>query len=168
MRQVSEYERLQIESLLACRGASVQEGNGVFLMPEGERFGRVFEAAVLPAMQKNGLNAKGTAIAFESSSSLWEVGRVVQSAEVIVANVTGWNADLVYVLGLCHGLGRCPLLLAAEPIELPFNLMALRFVEYREDDEGLRQLRGELTRAIRVFLAAGRAQGDKQDRRHEE
>lgn len=156
MKQVSQYERLQIESLLPGREWGIEEGNGVFLMPEEERSGRVLDAAVLPAMQKNGLNAKGAAIAFDSGASLCEVARVVQSAEVIVADVTGWNADLVYVLGVCHGLGRCPILIAAGVMELPFNLMALRSIEYSEDDKGLWELRKQLTRAIRVFLAAGR------------
>jgi hypothetical protein len=40
---------------------------------------------------------------------------------------------------------------------LPFNLAALRWIEYRSDLDDLMDLREHLTRAIRVFLLASRA-----------
>ena len=159
MGTISQYERLQIGSLLSSGGAQIEPGAGLFLMPEDPAFRRVLEVAVAPAMRKNELNLGVIEIVFDSGSSLREVCQRVLSAEVIVADVSTVNADLMYALGLCHGLGRCPILLVAEPANLPFNLAALRCVEYVKSDEGLRALRQQLTRAIRVFLAASRAGG---------
>jgi hypothetical protein len=156
--RVSAYERLQIASLLG-EEVSAEEGVGLYLMPEDPRFGEaysVFEAAVLPAMRKNSINVREVAVSFNSDSLLAEVGRAVRSAQVIVAHVHAANADLMYVLGLCHGLGRCPILIGERPLELPFNLGALRCVEYGKGAEGVYELREELTRGIRVFLGAGR------------
>lgn len=156
--RVSAYERLQIASLLG-EEVGVQEGVGLYLMPEEPRFGEaysIFEAAVLPAMRKNSINAREVGISFNSDSMLADVGRAVRSAQIIVAHVVASNADLMYVLGLCHGLGRCPILIGERPLELPFQMGALRYVEYGKGAEGVYELREELTRAIRVFLAASR------------
>jgi hypothetical protein len=79
-------------------------------------------------------------------------------AEVIVAELsTATNGDLMYALGLAHGLGRCPLMLVQRGGELPFNLAGLRHVQYTRSQAGLLVLRSDLTRAVRVFLAAARA-----------
>jgi hypothetical protein len=94
---------------------------------------------------------------FDSSSNLTDVARWILRSEIILADLTYLNTDLMYVLGLAHGLGRCPLLLTQRPLELPFNLGALRWLEYAPHREGLIELRIHLIRAIRVFLAAVRA-----------
>ena len=157
----SPYERLEIESLLRGVGypprVPPRPGSALVLMPEAESFAQVCHAAVLPALRANGLNRTGMVRVFDSASYLDGVYAEISTAEVVLADVTGRNADLLYVLGLCHGLGRCPLLVGQPPIELPFDLRALRHVEYDPTPEGVRRLRHELERAVRVFLAARRA-----------
>ena len=158
MRRVSGYERMQIASLLG-EEAGVEEGVGLYLMPQDARFGEaysLFEGAVLPAMRKNALNVREVAVSFNSDSLLADVARALRSAQVIVAHAASSNADLMYVLGLAHGLGRCPILVGERPLDLPFHLGALRCVEYAPGQEGVWELREELTRAIRVFLAASK------------
>lgn len=158
MGGISEYEHLQIDALLRRgRGSAIDPESGTFLMSDNDRSRTLFDVAVLPAMRKNGLNADATVVLFDSSSALADVHKFVMAAEVIVADVSQLNPDLWYVLGLCHGLGRCPILIALHAIELPFNMPELRCVEYRPTEQGLYDLREELVRVIRVFLAAARA-----------
>ena len=157
MAQVSEYERLQIESVLLGHGELIEPGVGLFLMPDSEHAQRLHDAAVEPAMRSNELNLVAAVRVFDSDSSLATVCRWIRVAEVIVADLSVQGSDLMYVLGLCHGLGRCPLLLTLGPAVLPFNLQSLRCIEYAASAEGLRDLREHLTRAIRVFLMAARA-----------
>lgn len=132
------------------------------MMTEHRSSQRVFDLAVLPAMKKNELNARDPVVVFNSSSNLAEAVRWLLEAEVIVADLGILSADLLYILGLAHGLGRCPLLLTQNANELPFNLGALRWLEYRPDLSDLPELREHLTRAIRVFLLASKARpGDE-------
>ena len=150
-----DYERLQIESLLQPQShGGVDPGVGLFLMPKDIDAEVVHGAAVLPAMQKNGLNRVAPVWVFGSDSQLREVVRWLRAAQVIVADLTSLNPDLMYVIGLAHGLGRCPILIYRDDTEVPFNLDALRCIAYRHDHDGLIQLRTRLTRAIRVLLSA--------------
>jgi hypothetical protein len=99
-------------------------------------------------------------VVFSDLSSLAEVCQFVQTAEVIVADVSDLNPSVMYVLGLCHGLGRCPIALTRRTDQLPFNLRVLRGVEYANTKDGLFELRERLERVLRVFLLAARA-GEK-------
>ena len=158
-QRVSHYERMQIDSMLHPRdGANVQRGVAVFLAPEGAAAEHVYDAAVGPALRENGLNRVSVVRVFNSDSALVDVSRWLLTAEIVVAELsTATNGDLMYALGLAHGLGRCPLLLVQRNAELPFNLAGLRHVQYTRSQNGLLTLREDLTRAIRVFLAATRA-----------
>ncbi len=141
-------------------GATVQPGVAVFLCPEGESSERLYEQAVGPALRVNHLNRVGVVRVFDSDAALVDVTRWLAEAELIVAELSSPNPDLMYVLGLAHGLGRCPLMLVERTNQLPFNLAGLRHVEYSRGPTGLMVLRSDLTRAVRVFLAAARASGD--------
>jgi hypothetical protein len=155
----NEYERHQIESLLQSRAAAISRGVGLFLAPVSDLFYDIHVGAVLPAMQSSGLNKTEMIRVFGSESFLTEVCDWVLSAELFVADVTQCNADLMYVLGLCHGLRRCPILIATEATELPFNLDALRCVRFVPSKEGIFNLRENLERVIRIYLAATRPKG---------
>jgi hypothetical protein len=161
MRETRMYERFQIESLLQDRGSQRERGIGLYLMPDEVYALRIFEEAVGPAMRENELKIDPLAVVFDSDSNLADVTRELQRAEVVVAEMSVSNAALYYALGLAHGLRRCPLLVTQEPFSLPFNLGALRWVQYADTREGVLELREHLSRAIRVFLAASRTSGNE-------
>ena len=160
MEHVSHYERMQIASMLHPPGAKVQAGVAVFLCPEGNASTVLYERAVGPALRANKLNRVDVVRVFDSDSALVDVSRWLAQAEVILADVSTPNPHLMYVLGLAHGVGRCPLMLVERSNQLPFNLAGLRHVEYAHSHAGLMTLRSDLTRAIRVFLSAARAGAD--------
>ena len=158
-RRVSHSERFQIDSMLQPRdGAKVEAGVALFLCPESPSANHLYDLAVGPALRANDLNRVSVVRVFNSDSALVDVSRWLLTAEIIVAELsTATNGDLMYALGLAHGLGRCPLLLVQRHAELPFNLAGLRHVQYTRTPNGLLTLREDLTRAVRVFLAAARA-----------
>ena len=159
MREIPEFEKLQIQSLTARKQTAIEQDLGLHLMPSHPLRQIIFESAVRPAMRAAGLTVEQVEIAFDSDTALAEVVRWLMRAEVIVADLSAWNPDVAYVLGLCHALQRCPLMIALRPIELPFNLEALRCIRYDATNQGLHNLREELTRALRIFISASRAAG---------
>src|SRR3954447_26981680 len=108
-------------------------------------------------MAANGIEAHKAEDIYQPGSILAQVWRCIRTAEVIVADVSGINPNVIYELGLCYGLHRCPILLVRDPAELPFNLRSLRYIKYENTVAGAELLKTELTRAIQEFLAAARA-----------
>ena len=83
---------------------------------------------------------------------------LIGAPELIVADVSGMDAGVVYQLGMCHALYRCPILLAQDVEELPASVRSLRYLQYENTAEGLRELRESLARAVEEFLAATRGE----------
>ena len=156
MAGVSEYERSLIRALLAPRAdRAIERGVGLYLTPVGETATLVTDAAVLPAMRVNRLSVRDFSVAFDDTAVLSDVCRWIQIAEVIIADLSDLNPPLMYVLGLCHGLGRCPILtVRSGTMPLPFNVAALRCEVYATDQRGLVALRENLVRRIRLMLSA--------------
>jgi hypothetical protein len=163
MGDVSQFERLQIESVLMNKPGRIERACALFVFPKDLDHDSVFDLAVLPALQKNELTQLPAQFVFDDQSSLSEICAHVQAAELIIIDVSVHNPYVLYVLGLCHGLGRCPILLTHQPDDVPFNLFSLRCVEYEPTREGLMDLRERLERTFRVFLAASRATGGMGD-----
>jgi hypothetical protein len=161
---VSDYERSQIESVLGWPAGGdmrVEPGLALVLLPFGEADDRLQRFAIEPALRRNGLDVSGLRVVFDDETPLPIIADWLGRAEVVIADVSQLNAAVLYLLGLCHGLRRCPLLLARETVELPFELDALRCLRYRADDPAsLYDLREDLSRALRIFLSASRRRQD--------
>ena len=87
MEKISDFERLQIESVLVPKARDVKVGTGLYLMTDSDSDRRIFEIAVNPAMQKNELNVGIVAVAFDSDSHLSQVMQYIQTAEMVIAEV---------------------------------------------------------------------------------
>lgn len=157
MNGPSEYERLQIDFLLHQAGIPIERNLALHLMPQTPLCRFVFESSIIPAMQKNGLNVKEMEVTFDSDSAITDAVGWMARAEVIIADVSDWFADVAYLLGICHAMGRCPILIGRRNVQLPFKLQALRCIEYSPTTVGYHALREELTRSLRIFLMAARA-----------
>jgi hypothetical protein len=160
----SDYERSQVEAVLSRPTGGevrVERGLALLLLPFGQADDRVQRIVIDPALRRNGLNVLGLRVVFDDETPLPIIADWLGRAEVVIADVSELNASVLYLLGLCHGLRRCPLLLARDSIELPFDLDALRCLRYRADDPAsLYDLREDLSRTLRIFLAASRRRQD--------
>ena len=154
--QVPKFEQLQTESVLHGHGVDIERGTGFVLLPHTDQFRGVFEYAIKPAMEANGILVKKAEDIYQPGSILAQVWERIRKAEVIVADLSGKNANVIYELGLCYGIQRCPILLVRDPAELPFNLRNLRYIEYEDSAEGTENLKRRLTATIEEFLAAVR------------
>ena len=165
MPRVSAYERSLTDAVLGAPASQrrIEPGLALVLIPLVAEREQVLRTAVEPALRANQLNVSGVRVVFDDETPLPIAADWLSRAEVIVADVSQLNAAVLYVLGLCHGMRRCPLLIARSPVELPFDLGALRCLRYKLDRESLIDLRNSLTRALRVFLAAARQGGDAGD-----
>jgi len=108
MPGVSKYEREQIDALLqGTPGPPIEPGSGLAIFDVSDIVGRfVYDAAIAAAMRSAGLNLDAVGLAFSDESSLATVTRAVQSAKVIVVDVSSQNPSIYYCLGLANARGR--------------------------------------------------------------
>ncbi len=154
---LSAYECHQTESILQSEHVEIITGTGFVLLPHTQEFEDIFDQAISPAMEKNRIEAVKADNIYSPGAILSQVWDRIRSAEVVVADMSIQNPNVIYELGLCHGLHRCPILLVRDPANLPFNLRSLRYIVYENTPGGVHKMSGELTRAIEEFLAATRS-----------
>lgn len=166
MRGVSRYERSQIDAVLgeplpAAQRRRIEPGQALVLIPLIADREPLLRVAIEPALRANDLNVRGVRVVFDEDTPLPIVADWLGRAEVIIADLSQLNAAVLYVLGLCHGLRRSPIIIARSPVELPFDLGALRCLRYKPTE--LLELRENLKRALRIFLTSARRGGEGEE-----
>jgi hypothetical protein len=125
--------------------------NCFVIMPFGVPFDRYYANIFIPAIQEGGLRAHRADSIFSSTTIMSDVWHCIRNASVIVADVTGKNANVFYELGLAHASRKPVVLITATLEDVPFDLKGLRVVEYDKDDENWGSL---LKRKITANLKA--------------
>jgi hypothetical protein len=82
-----------------------------------------------------------------------QVLRELSAADVVIADLTGLNANVMYELGIRQALRRPYVLLAQSGQELPFDLSDFRTIFYVLDLDGVSKAQGELKPQLEKALA---------------
>ncbi len=87
-----------------------------------------------------------------------DIWRGIVESRVVIADVTGRNANVYYELGVVHTVGKDFVLISQDDAQkMPFDIHHFRQVRYTVDPGGLERLAEELVPAIRYFVEHDRA-----------
>lgn len=115
---------------------------------------QVFEYVILPACKKHGIEpvrADGIAKSGEITDQIF---RHLAEDEVVIADVSGGNPNVMYELGLRHTTGLLTIQIG-EYGQLPFDVTAVRTIQFSRSERGLIDARKALEEALEVGLAEG-------------
>jgi hypothetical protein len=74
------------------------------------------------------------------------------SADLVIADITGANPNVMYELGFAHA-GRLPVILISRELpELPFDIASLRVLVYGNDFDELDDFRRQMTQILQTAL----------------
>ncbi len=145
-------------------------------MPYGAPHDRYYSNIFAPAVVEAGLDPVRADSMFRSVAIMGDIWRLTREAKVLLADLTGKNANVFYELGLAHAIGKPVVLVANSIDDVPFDLRALRVLIYDKDDEtwgtslqdnlvrALEETLNDLTSAVPLpFLEAKPAEGPKED-----
>lgn len=120
---------------------------------ERKRSDRVLKHLIQPAV-KNATD-QDPEHCVSRADSIAEPGRITKqileklvSADVVIADLTGANANVMYELGLRQGLLKPYVLLCEKNQKLPFDLTDLRTIFYQLELDEVDRAREELTKHI--------------------
>jgi hypothetical protein len=133
----------------------VRRGTAFVLLPRPAEFRDVYDEAIAPPLRDLGLRPAAPEDLLPPPEHRDRVARGVRTAEVVVADVTGFEPGVMYGLGFAHGAGRSVLLLHRGAADLPADLRSLPCLRYEEGKDGLRALRANLSWSVREALRAG-------------
>lgn len=123
-------------------------------MPFGQPFDRYYKNVFVPAIADAGLKAIRADDIFAPTPIVSDIWRLTQSADVLLADVTGKNANVFYELGLAHASQKPVIIVTGDLADVPFDLKGLRILVYDKNHEDWgEQLRKNITQALVETMA---------------
>lgn len=102
-----------------------------FAPPLGDYYSKIYE----PAIQKAGLNPiRADQDIFGTGKIIDQVWNGINSAKVLIAELTKRNPNVFYELGLAHALKKPVVLVSSNEVDVPFDLQHIRVIYYDVND----------------------------------
>lgn len=124
------------------------------IMPFGpEDLQIVYDDFVKPTIEKCGLACIRGDDMFGSNVIMEDVRTAINESRIIIADLTGKNANVFYEVGIAHGTGKSVLLLAQSVEDVPFDLRHRRVLVYDYTPRGCKLLERRLEEHVLGMLA---------------
>lgn len=73
------------------------------------------------------------------------------NSEIIVADLTGWNPNVFYEMGVAHTLSNKTIMIIQKEDKLPFDVHAYNCIQYEQTKTGLEKLKGSIKDSLLTF-----------------
>lgn len=104
------------------------------IMPFDGLFQSQYERVIRPAVEAAGLTCVRGDEVFARPHIMSDIWDSLRSCRIVIAELSGRNANVFYELGLAHALGKPAVILTRSENDVPFDLKALRYVYYDTSD----------------------------------
>jgi hypothetical protein len=134
--------RLRINPIFGSTDVEVDPELVFVLMPFSDEITEVYENIVLQCVEEKGLTCR-RANDFSSNKAIMEdIWRAICSSRIVLADLTGFNANVLYELGIAHTVGKETIMINQrnENIKFPFDLSHIRRIEYDNSAAGGKRL----------------------------
>lgn len=100
------------------------------MMPFGEWQDYYYKEIFSPAIKDAGMEPIRADELFSTGSVIEQIWEQIQKSKILLADLTGKNANVFYELGLAHAAQKPVVFTAANIDDIPFDLRHLRIVTY--------------------------------------
>ncbi len=105
------------------------------MMPFASPIGGYYETVYKPAIEKAGLKpVRADNEIFGTGKIIDQVWSGINTAKVLVAELTSRNPNVFYELGLAHALQKPVVLISSNENDVPFDLQHIRVIYYNTND----------------------------------
>ena len=112
----------------------------VVATPFGDEFKDTYKYAIRPALEEADFKPWKADEQISNIDIMCKICHAIQESGYLLANITTWNPNVVFELGLAYGLARNVILIKHKKAEVPVDLKGLEYIEYSTIDELKRNL----------------------------
>lgn len=145
--------------------ASAEPGSGrqfldtcFVMMPFGEWMDAYYREIYVPAIREAGMEPVRADELFSTGSVIEQIWEQISRAKVLLADLTGKNANVFYELGLAHAANKPVVFTTGALDDVPFDLRHLRIALYDIRDPAWGE---KLKASLAVYLKAAKADPGK-------
>jgi len=101
------------------------------LAPFKEPFNTDYQKILLPAIKAAGLEPLRADEIYGAKAVMDDIWKSINSARVILAEMTEKNPNVLYEVGLAHGKRKTVLMITQDEDDIPFDLKHIRYIPYQ-------------------------------------
>lgn len=116
------------------------------LMPFSDDFNDIYQLGIKAACDDSGTYCERVDEQFYHGSMLERIYNQIKSADILIADMTGQNANVFYEVGYAHALGKRVILLTQDYDDIPFDLKHHHHIVYGRQ---ISKLKDDLTKRIK-------------------
>lgn len=123
----------------------------------------IIDAVIMPVME-NDYDIQVAHRLFEMGSINKQIMELIYKSDLVIANLTGTNPNVMYELAFRHTLGLPVITIAEKGTKLPFDVSTERTIFYTNDLHGVIDIQKELKRYLsQIDFDSGRTSGPIHD-----
>jgi len=128
------------------------------MMPFGTWFDTYYREVFAPAIKDAGLEPVRADELFSTGTVIEQIWEQIQRSKVLLADLTGKNANVFYELGLAHAVRKPVVFTSGKLEDVPFDLRHLRVIIYDIQDP---YWGDKLRKSLTVYLKHARVEPEK-------
>jgi nucleoside 2-deoxyribosyltransferase len=109
------------------------------LMPFHEKFNDVYKLGIKESAAQLGIIAERVDEQIYTEGILDRIYRQIDVADIVIADMTGQNANVFYEVGYAHAKDKMCILLTSNADDIPFDLKHRRHIVYKDSINALRE-----------------------------
>jgi hypothetical protein len=143
-----QMNMIQINPIFGPASYAVDPRLAFILMPFKPDLTEIYHTFIKPTVEgpEFGLVCRRADDVKSNKAIIQDIWKSICEARLIIADMTGLNANVMYELGIAHTLGKETILIyqRGEDVRFPFDLAHIRRIEYDNNATGGRRLEEEL------------------------
>ena len=149
-----EKRLVKINPIFQGREFLLNEQLVFVLSPFQEPFDTIYQDHIKPTVESvSGLQCLRANDIYDNRPIMEDIWRCANEARLLVAELTGRNANVFYETGVAHTIGKEVILIAQSMDDVPFDLRHLRCVVYEYTPRGTATLEENLKNTVLNVLA---------------
>lgn len=109
-------------------------------MPFRPDFQDLYKYAIRPALEELGLKIWKADEKISNIDVMCKICHGIQECSHVIANISDWNPNVLFEMGLAYGTGKNVVLIKNRKEEVPVDLRGLEYIDYEDIDELKRNL----------------------------
>jgi len=151
-----DFDELGLSPKFNKRKFERMDGHCFYLCPFSEPFNTVYSEHVVPAVKELGHTISRADEIFGTQPIIEDIWEGINTAEIILADVTGRNPNVMYEIGMAHTVGKPVIIITQTIDDVPFDLKHFRCIVYTYTPKGIKSLEERITGTLR-FVKSGKA-----------
>lgn len=125
-----------------------QEGDAFVLIPFTDEFDAIYERSIKTICEEAGYEVNKADTTDTQGNILRDIIEGIDSADVLIVDLTDSNPNVFYEAGIADGLGVPTVLITQDIESVPFDLEAYNMIEYKDNAAGIMELEEKLKNII--------------------